>query len=223
MGTERSGAPSSEALLLLADGRVPGGGDAHSGGLEPAVADGSVVDAETLASFVLGRLVTTGLTEAWLAASAHAAAGDEDALARLDAECEARIVSPALRAAGRALGRGLRRAAAISWPSVASQAARQHPVMLGAVCAAAGVDALGAARLALHHALLQPLNAAPKLMAIDMADAMAVAASLAPLVDELAVEALERARTDRPPVRSALLCEHRAETHASREVRLFAS
>ena len=214
---------SGEALLLLADGRFPGGGYAHSGGLEAAVADGSVVDVETLASFVLGRLVTTGLTEAWLAASAHAADGDEHALARLDEECEARVVSPALRASGRALGRGLRRAAAASWPGVASLAPRQQPVMLGAVCAVAGVDSLGAARLALHHALLLPLNAAPKLLAIDMADAMAVAASLAPLVDELVLEALERARTDRPPVRSALLCEHRAETHASREVRLFAS
>jgi len=212
-----------EALLLLADGRFPGGGYAHSGGLEAAVADGAVTDAATLASFVTGRLVTTGLTEAWLAAAAHAVADDAGALDLLDAECEARIVSPALRAAGRALGRGLRRAASVSWPAVAAAPARQQAVVLGVVAAAAGLDAPGAARLALHHALMQPLNAAPKLMAIDMADVMAVAAGLAPLVDQLAAEAVECAVAHRPPVRSALSCEHRAESHASWEVRLFAS
>ena len=34
--------------LLLADGRFPGGGFAHSGGLEPAVADGSVHEPVTV-------------------------------------------------------------------------------------------------------------------------------------------------------------------------------
>ena len=213
----------TESLLLLADGRFPGGGYAHSGGLEPAVAEGSVHDLATLESFVTGRLVTTGLTEAWVAASASAASGDAVALARLDAECEARIPSPALRAAGRTLGRGLRRAATASWPAVAAVRAQQQPVVLGVVAALAGLDDLGAARLALHHALLQPLNAAPKLLAVDMADVMAVGARLAPLVDDLAVEAVERVRTHRPPVRSALRCEQRAEQHASWEVRLFAS
>ena len=213
----------TERLLLLADGRFPGGGYAHSGGLEPAVADGSVRDVATLASFVAGRLATTGLTEAWLAASAAGAWPDEAALARLDAECEARIPSPALRAAGRALGRGLRRAAAASWPAVAAVRAQQQPVVLGVVAALAGLDERGAAHLALHHALLQPLNAAPKLLAIDMADVMAVGARLAPLADELAAEAAERALSNRPPVRSALRCEQRAEQHASWEVRLFAS
>ena len=212
-----------EALLLLADGRFPGGGYAHSGGLEPAVADGAVDDLASVEAFVTGRLATTGLTEAWLAAAACAVADDAAAIARLDAECEARIASPALRAAGRALGRGLRRAAAASWPTVAGTVAVQQPVVLGVVAAAAGLDGVGAARLALHHALMQPLNAAPKLLAVDMADVMAVAARLAPLVDALAIEATDRVQSHRAPVRSALLCEHRAELHATREVRLFAS
>lgn len=214
-----------ESLLLLADGRYPGGGYAHSAGLEAAVADGAVHDLATLRAFVEGRLVTTGLAEAWLAAAATAAAaaGDDEELLRLDAECEARIVSPSLRAAGRALGRGLRRAATASWPSVAGIRVQQQPVVLGVVAAAAGLDPAAAARLALHHALLQPLNAAPKLLAVDMADVMAVAARLAPLADELALDAVDRLRTHRPPVRSALRCEHRAEEHANWEVRLFAS
>lgn len=126
-----------EALLLLADGRFPGGAYAHSGGLEPAVVDGSVDDLASLERFVTGRLTTTGVTEAWLAASACGAAGDAAALAQLDARCR---------------------------------------------CAAAGLDGVGGARLALRHALMQPWNAAPKLLAVDMADVISVAARLTPVV-----------------------------------------
>lgn len=214
-----------ELLLLLADGRYPGGGYAHSAGLEAAVAEGAVHDAATLRSFVEGRLATTGLVEAWLAAGACAASlgGDDVALARLDAECEARIASPSLRAAGRALGRGLRRAAAVTWPSVAAARVQQQPLVLGVVCAAAGLAPVDAARLALHHALLQPLNAAPKVLSIDMADVMAVAASLAGLVDALVLDALDRVSSSCPPVLSAPLVDERSLRHASWEVRLFAS
>ncbi|MGD9797255.1 MAG: urease accessory protein UreF, partial [Acidimicrobiia bacterium] len=57
------------AALLLADGRFPMGGHVHSGGVESAVADGRVVDVPTLAAYLLGRLHTTGLTDAALAAA----------------------------------------------------------------------------------------------------------------------------------------------------------
>ncbi|MGW6776309.1 urease accessory protein UreF, partial [Streptomyces sp. NPDC055037] len=50
------------ALLVLADGRFPAGGHAHSGGAEPAVAEGRIRDADSLASFCRGRLHTAGLT-----------------------------------------------------------------------------------------------------------------------------------------------------------------
>ena len=182
-------------------------------------------DVVSLAAFVEGRLATVGLTEAWLAACACAAArgGDDVALARLDAECEARIASPALRAAGRALGRGLRRAAAVTWPAVAAARVQQQPLIVGVVAAAAGLAPSDAARLALHHALLQPLNAAPKVLSIDMADVMAVGALLAPLVDALVLDALDRAVSNRPPVVSAPLGDERSLRHASWEVRLFAS
>lgn len=55
--------------LLLADGRFPAGGHAHSAGVEAAVADGRVVDTGSLEEFVRGRLWTAGLTEAALAAA----------------------------------------------------------------------------------------------------------------------------------------------------------
>ncbi|MFE0463567.1 urease accessory protein UreF, partial [Kitasatospora sp. NPDC058965] len=71
------------ALLLLADGRFPAGGHAHSGGVEAAVAAGSVTDAGSLEQFLVGRLHTAGLTAAGLAAAAARADGPSP-LAALD-------------------------------------------------------------------------------------------------------------------------------------------
>ena len=48
------------ALLLLADGRFPSGGHAHSGGAEPSVGVGDISDLVSLRQFVRGRLGTTG-------------------------------------------------------------------------------------------------------------------------------------------------------------------
>src|SRR5256886_11112005 len=113
-------------LLLLADGRFPGGGHAHSGGLEPAVADGAVEDLASLESFLAGRLLTTGEVDAWLAAAACAGADPRE----LDAEADARGPSAALPPASRRLGRGLRPAAAASWPSPALRPVAQHQALV---------------------------------------------------------------------------------------------
>jgi urease accessory protein len=64
------------------------------------------------------------------------------------------------------------------------------------------------------------LTAAPKLFAIDMTDAIAIAAALAPLADDIACEA---ASMPLPPAVGAPAVDLRAERHASWEVRLFAS
>ncbi|WP_281179281.1 urease accessory UreF family protein, partial [Actinomadura rubrobrunea] len=149
------------ALLLLADARLPAGGHAHSGGLEPAVAAHAVTDLADLRDFLHGRLATTGLTGAALAAAAcaYAAAyapdadippsGDGSAGGRrgwrgLDAEADARTPSPAQRRASRAQGRSLARAARATWshPGLDALAAEvrapHHPLVLGAAAAAAG-------------------------------------------------------------------------------------
>ena len=210
---------TTAALLLLADGRFPGGGHAHSGGLEAAVAAGSVVDLDGVADFLAGRLATTGLTDAWVAARACAGADP----AEMEAECEARCPSPALRSAGRALGRGLRRAAAASWPAVADVTVEQQPVVLGLVARAAGLGPQDAAALVLHGIVAGGVAACVRLLPVDMADAMAVAAGLAPLATALAAEAAEDAHAAEGPAWSAPVLEHRAEAHARWEVRLFAS
>jgi len=209
------------ALLLLADGRFPGGGHAHSGGLEAAVAAGRVAGVAGLAAFVTGRLTTTGLTDAWLAA---AACGGADP-AVLEAECEARCPSPALRNAGRVLGRGLRRAAGVSWPSIAALTVEQHPVVLGLVAREAGLAPADAAALSVHGLLAGAASACVRLLPVDMADAMAVVAGLGGLAADVATRAtsLSEEPLEDGPCWSAPAYERRAEEHAGWEVRLFAS
>ncbi|MZE45224.1 urease accessory protein, partial [Streptomyces sp. SID5477] len=133
---------------MLADGRFPAGGHAHSGGLEAAVVAGRVSDPGTLEAFLRGRVATSGAMAAAFAAAACAAfggppeaesepetgtgtgtdsgpgtgtgteAGGQDRISALDAELEARTPAPALRATSRKLGRQLLRTA---------RAIRPHP------------------------------------------------------------------------------------------------
>lgn len=237
----------SALALLLADGRFPGGGHAHSGGLEAAVAHGTVADLGHLAAFLTGRLTTTGVVDAW--AAAFACASDDPSM--VEAEYEARCPSPALRAAGRAQGRGLKRAAAKSWPAVGDCTVEQHAVVLGVAAREAALSPSDAASLALHAALMGTAAAAVRLLPIDMADAVVAAASSAPLADQLAEKIadelannttspsigewpayghelhpdpiLERFRHEEWPAWSAPALELLAEEHARWEVRLFAS
>jgi urease accessory protein len=206
--------------LLLSDGRFPGGGFAHSGGLEAAVADGSVASVASLRAFVEGRLVTVGLVEAWVAAAACRVAPDGEALAALEIEALAHVPAPVLRAASAAQARGLRATAAVLWPIVADCPAAVHAVVLGAVAAAAGLSPTAAARAAVHACVMGPCAAAPKLWAVDTVDALAVAVALAPVAASVVDQALAAPVC---PVRSAPWLELRSDAHARAEVRLFAS
>lgn len=224
------------ALLLLADSRFPAGAHAFSGGLESAVAAGRVHDAASLHEFLLGRLHTGGLVAASFAAAAWQCT-DAEPLAELDHEFDVRLLSPTLRRDSRRLGRHLLRAAAASWPSprlalvrgVDSEGAH-HPLVLGAVCAAAELNVDDAATCAVHGVLTTPANAATKLLGLDPYEVSAVLARLAPAADRIAAKAVTFARMARlrsdlsmlPALGSALL-DLTAEDHAGWEVRLYAS
>ncbi|MEU2402497.1 urease accessory protein UreF [Streptomyces pseudogriseolus] len=223
---------SRAALLVLADGRFPAGGHAHSGGAEAAVHAGRITGAETLEDFCRGRLHTTGLVSAALAASA--ALGVDPAA--LDAAADARTPSPALRSAARRLGRQLLRAARATWPGAELDALARRfpkgahqPVVLGVAARAAGLGPEDAAHCALYESVGGPATATVRLLSLDPFDATAVLARLAPEADrvaETAVRAAHRATTegvDALPARSAPLLELYAEAHAARTGRLFAS
>lgn len=220
------------ALLVLADGRFPAGGHAHSGGAEAAARSGRITGSESLEAFCRGRLHTTGLVAASLAAAAvlGVPAGE------LDAAADARTPSAALRGASRRLGRQLARAARATWPSAELEyLAREFPkgahqcVVLGVVARAAGLGAPDAAYCAAYDCVSGPASATVRLLSLDPVAATGVLARLAPELDGVADRAVAAAvaavgeGVDALPAAGAPLLEIEAEAHAGWGVRLFAS
>lgn len=223
---------SRAALLVLADGRFPAGGHAHSGGAEAAVRAGRITAAADLEDFCRGRLRTAGLVAAALAAAA--ALGYDPA--ELDAAADARTPSPALRSAARKLGRQLMRAARATWPNAELDAVARafpkgahQPVVLGLTARAAGLGPEDAAHCAAYESVSGPATATVRLLGLDPFDATGVLARLAPELDEAVERAVAAARrvavdgVDALPSASAPLLEIGAEAHAAWPVRLFAS
>lgn len=228
-------------LLLLADGRLPAGGYAHSGGLESAVRTGRVRDTADLGRFLTGRVRTTGAMNAAFAAAACSSlrdagtgAGLDDGqqalnrLAVLDAELDARTPSPALRRVSHALGRQLLRALKAVSPHPLQQRMHRstnHPVAFGAGAAMLDLTPVDAARGVLHEAVSGPSSAVVKLMSADPLDAYRIIAELRGVLDELAEDAADRARSapEDLPSFGAPLSDHMAEVHGTQEARLFAS
>ncbi|MCX5435822.1 urease accessory protein UreF [Streptomyces sp. NBC_00056] len=220
------------ALLVLADGRFPAGGHAHSGGAEAAVKAGRITGAASLEEFCRGRLHTTGLVSASLAAAA--ALGLDPVT--LDEAADARTPSPALRTAARRLGRQLMRAARAAWPHPELDALARRfpkgahqPVVLGLTARAAGLGPVDAAYCSAYESVSGPATATVRLLSLDPFDATAGLARLADDIDRVATEAAEAAAravtegADSLPAASAPLLEVGAEAHAAWAVRLFAS
>ncbi|MGW7752607.1 urease accessory protein UreF [Streptomyces violaceusniger] len=223
---------SRAALLLLADGRFPAGGHAHSGGVEAAVAHGAVHDTDSLEAFCRGRLHTTGLTMAGLAAAA--AAGVDPLL--LDDAADARTPVPALRAVARRLGRQMMRAARATFPSedlerlAAERPQGAHqPLVLGLAARSAGLTPLDAAYAAAYENTSGPATAAVRLLSLDPLDASGLLARLSSDTDAVATAAAQAADRvtaegiDALPSASSPLLDITGEQHAAWTVRLFAS
>jgi urease accessory protein len=237
-----STASGSAALLALADQRLPGGGHAHSGGVEQAITDGLVQDVQTLEAFLQRRLATAGLVTAGLAAAAAQLAGRPGAalgITALDAEADARTPSPAQRLASRAQGRGLLRTVRTAWAAPSRYLAwtalggrPHHPVVLGCAAHAGGMQPDGAALVAAYLAVSGPSTAAQRLLALDPVAVAAVTIRLGPRIEQIAAAAraatgfLDRGEgfgLDRLPSDSDPLLDLLAERHAARKERLFAS
>ncbi|WP_241524043.1 urease accessory protein UreF [Oceaniglobus indicus] len=218
------------ALLLLADGRLPAGGYAHSGGLEPAVRAGRVTDMAGLEAFLIGRAATAGLIAAAFAAVAcqRMARGDLTDLDALETELDARIPSPELRKVSRDLGRQLRRAMQAIHPHgiyAKLGPAPHQPIVMGVAAAVLGLDPHRAALAILHENNAGAAAAAAKVMRVDPFDVHAILARMTAQLDHLARSAAQAA--DGPladlPAPGAPLSDIAAEHHRRSDVRLFAS
>jgi urease accessory protein len=216
---------SRSALLVLADGRLPTGGYAHSAGLEQAIRQGWVTDIGGLRDFLRGRLHTTGLMNAafavaaWnavdesiLAEAAPATPSDaestpgpaatppaESALLDLDAELIARTPSPALRRIGAWLGTLMLRSMRSIHPHPLLDGLPkdlQQPLVYGAVGRVLGLSDSDTAATILHEAVTGPATAAVKLMHIDPFQAHGAIIDLAADLDEAADRATDFGRGD---------------------------
>jgi|SRR5579862_349278 len=214
--------------LLLADGRFPSGGYAHSGGLEAACHDG--LGADDVAAYVRARLYAVAAADCALAVAASRETS-VDPLLLLDEEATARVPSQALRAASQRLGSQLLRTASATWPDAAlprayrvASTSTPRPVAFGVVARAAGLDELELARVFLYDDAAAVAAAAVKLLPVDV---LSTTRLLAELEDEVEKVALAAVALDLPPreLPSAFapLYELRSLAHARREGRLFAS
>lgn len=202
--------------FLLADGRTPTGGFAHSGGLEAAR-----LDAREVPAYAAARLRTVALLDATVAARVTGGADPH----ALEAAWLARTPAPAMRDAGRRLGRGLLRLGMRLWPSLlepyaATSTATPRPVVLGLCGRAAELPPREVARLALYDDAASVAAAAPKLLAVDGLDAVAWLSGFAGLIDGLARQA---ARPGPLPAPATPALDLLAQRHHADERRLFAS
>ena len=230
-------------LLLLADGRFPAGGYAHSSGLEQAIASGRIDSEEELRDFLDGILATVARTGASFAAAScdawrtcdptdpFAKSLRAERLERLALEESARVPAPALREASRAQGRQFLRAAAGTWPGAGVPSATIVPLgahlsmAQGLVAAAVDLDPRAAALISAYGAVLGPATAAVKLLGLDPLSVNRIVAESSTRIAELVDEAGDLAAcapADLPALTAPLL-ETGSALHAVRQPRMFAS
>ena len=222
--------------LLLADGRLPTGGHAHSAGLEAALAAG--MPGERVPDYLYARLVTVGRTEAAATVLSHrwarkaglgqAGPDHERALAAVQEELLARTPSAPLREASGLLGRGMARLVARFWPSepatsalLAMAGAPQRPVALGVATALGGMDELQAARACLYDDAQSVASAALKLLPVDPLDPVGWLLAAAPTLDEVAAESTAVSVPADIPAPSAPLVEQWSLVHHLTPRRIF--
>jgi urease accessory protein len=222
--------------LLLADGRLPTGGHAHSAGLEAALAAG--MPAERVTDYLYARLVTVGRTEAAATVLSHrwaretglaqAGPGHQRGLAAIQEELLARTPSAPLRTASGLLGRGMARLVARLWPLepatsalLAMAGAPQRPVALGVATALGGMDELQAARACLYDDAQSVASAALKLLPVDPVEPVRWLLAAAPTLDEVAADSTAVSVPADIPALSAPLIEQWSLLHHLTPRRIF--
>jgi len=217
------------ASMLLADGRLPTGGHAHSSGLEPALAGGLLQS--QVPDFIRGRLETVGLVEAaatvitrrW--AVSEGSAGELEDISR---ELLARTPSAPLREASIQLGRGLARLASRLWPQhpavqmlMALPGHPMRPLALGVFTAIYGMDDLQAARSCLSDDAQTVATAALKILPVDPAEPVEWLLRAASTIETVAKAAVAVEGVTDIPATTGPLVEQWSLEHHARSRRIF--
>lgn len=233
---------STSALLLLADGRFPAGGHAHSLITEPAIEHGLITDEASLRSFLSLRLATTGLLDASFCAHATSMHHWSDAEV-LDVEYEARTLSAKTRSVSRQLGRQLIDTAAGVWPesvrpilpqtpsdsqreNIASSYGEKgwhHPIAFGLVASSLGISPEAATSAVLYQFATTITSAVVRLLGLDPVVSLRIVAEQ-PL-DDLNAKAMSTL-DDKPAELPSLanpFVDILAEDHNRWDMKLFAS
>lgn len=215
------------AAMLLADGRLPVGGHTQSSGLEPALL-GGLAEGD-IPALVGTRLRTVARVEAAVAVVArhHVLAGLP--LQPVQDAWAARTPSEVSRAAAVAVGRGQRRLTLRLWPqsgaatSLAELRTPARPVAVGAMAAAAGLDAARTARLVAYDDVQTLCAAALKLCPLDPADATAWLLGTGAAVEGVVVAVAHLTEPGAIPAPAAPLLEQWQHHHPTHPRRLFSA
>ncbi|MGN7862115.1 urease accessory protein UreF [Microbacterium sp. 22303] len=219
---------SLTVAMLLADGRLPSGGHAHSAGLEPALLAG--MSAEEVPAYLVGRARTTSLVEAGTAVVARHRLRDASSDPGLDEIVDhwaARTPSAAQREASRLLGRGVLRLAARLWPDAEAVracvelTAPPRPVVVGAIAAVTDMDPRDLVRVFVYEDAQTAAAALLKLAPTDPAVPVGWVLAACTAVEEFVDAVAELTDPAGIPAGSAPHSEGWAEAHALTNRRLF--
>lgn len=206
-------------LLTWLSPAFPVGAFSYSHGLETAIADGLVRDAETLHDWLDGLLAFGGgWTDAVLLAAAHRSKDGGEEVADL---AEALCISRERHA--ETMGQGVAfLAAARAWPETAGLPERlPYPVAVGLACARAGIALPDALTAYLHGFASNLVSIAMRATPLGQTDGVAVLARLEPAIAAAAARAA--ASTLDELGAAALNSDLCALRHETQPVRLFIS
>jgi urease accessory protein len=208
-------------LLTWLSPAFPVGAFSYSHGLETAIREGTVTDADALSAWIAGLVEHgSGWTDAVLFKAAHDASGEPADLADVVELAEA--LTPSLERRRESLGQGEAfLIAARAWGPQPVEGAVAYPVAVGAVCGAAGVGLEAALTAWLHAFAANLVSVAVRAIPIGQTDGVAVIAELEPLTLGAAARAAKSSLDDLGS--AAILSDIAAMRHETLGVRLFIS
>lgn len=220
-------------LLVWLSPNFPVGGFSYSHGLEWAIEDTTVIDAESLRAWIADILRHgAGWSDAVLFHHAHRAgiAGDAVGTAEVNALAVALQPSKERHLELTAQGRAFLTTVATTWPNDhLTQTARQfadepdvaYPVAVALACAAHAIPAVPAINAYLSSFVSNLVSAAVRAIPLGQTDGQRVVAALSPLTEALAAE------SESAPIDAVGGCAWRADIasmkHETQYTRLFRS